>query len=86
MEASGSVRGDVDRYELLHGDDADFVAYQRKSNNLADNLGLDDPLTGGKAPPVFACPARYAANTRFSRGAMKSRKARILIGRKRSAA
>jgi hypothetical protein len=30
-----SKRIKIYRYELQHGDDADFVAYQRKSNNGA---------------------------------------------------
>jgi len=34
--------------KLMHGDDADFIAYERRSNdgNLADGLGLDDPADG----------------------------------------
>jgi hypothetical protein len=36
------------RYELVHGEDADFIAYQRKCGDglLADGFNMDDPAHG----------------------------------------
>ena len=35
------------RYELVHGEDADFIAYQRKFGwPLADGFKVDDPAYG----------------------------------------
>ena len=42
------------RYELVHGEDADFIVYQRKfGGGLADGLNMDDPPYGVLVADLF---------------------------------